>query len=90
MTGHPAGLRDLVRREIDQADVSQKDIAATVGCSQKHLSEMLNGHAVMSEAWTNRILALLGRRLVVGSAPDRSDDLTTTSPPDPDRGPNSE
>ncbi len=62
-------LLDLVRRELDDAGWWQKDLAAAVGCTEKHLSQLLNGHVGMSEEWAIKILAALGRQLVVASVP---------------------
>lgn len=64
-----SALLDLVRRELDDAGWWQKDLAEAIGCSQKHLSQLLNGQVRMSEDWAARILAALGRQLVVASVP---------------------
>ncbi len=72
MTG--SALLDLVRRELGDAGWWQKDLAKAVGCTEKHLSQLLNGRVPMSEQWAVRILGVLGRKLVVGSAPMRSED----------------
>lgn len=67
-------LVDLVRRELDDAGWWQKDLAKACGCTEKHLSQLLNGHCAMSEEWAVRILAALGRQLVVASVPLPSPD----------------
>lgn len=64
-----SALLDLVCRELADAGWWQKDLAAAVGCTEKHLSQLLNGHVPMSEAWAVKILAALGRQLVVASVP---------------------
>ncbi len=67
MTG--SALLDLVRRELDDAGWWQKDLAKAIGCTEKHLSQLLNGRLPMSEQWAARILAVRGRELVVAAAP---------------------
>lgn len=62
-------LARLVRDELDATGWWQKDVAAAVGCTPKHLSQLLTGHQPMTEEWAVRILAVFGRRLVVASAP---------------------
>lgn len=64
-----SALVRLVRAELAEGFLSQREIAESLGCSQKHLSEMLNGHTAMSEAWAVKILGALGRQLVVASVP---------------------
>lgn len=66
-----SALLDLILRELDDAGWWQKDLAQAIGCTEKHLSQLLNGHVAMSEAWAVRVLAALGRQLVVASAPLR-------------------
>lgn len=69
-----SALVRLVRAELADGFVTQREIAESLHCSQKHLSEMLNGHTAMSEDWATKILAVLGRRLVVASVPLEASD----------------
>jgi plasmid maintenance system antidote protein VapI len=69
-----SALLDLVRAELDDAGWWQKDLAAAVGCTEKHMSQLLNGHVAMSEEWAVKILAALGRQLVVASVPIKGPD----------------
>lgn len=70
-----SALTRLVRRELDDAGWWQKDVAEAVGCTEKHLSQLLNGHVAMSEEWAVKILAALGRQLVVASVPLETPDV---------------
>jgi transcriptional regulator with XRE-family HTH domain len=58
-------LRALVRGAIQGAGLKQKFIAERLGVSEKHLSQMLTGRAVLTLDWAERILALAGKRLVI-------------------------
>lgn len=62
-------LREEIRDVLYASDVTQKTIAETLGYSQKHISQLLNGQAGLSVDMAEKILAVLGRRLEVGSAP---------------------
>lgn len=72
-------LADLLRAEIEAAGHRQYEIAAKLGISQKHLSQMVCGKVGLSLTLVDQILELCGRRLVVGTEP-----ITEVPEPDAD------
>lgn len=58
-------LAALIRAEIRASALSQVAAARLVGVSEKHLSEIVNGHTTPSLDMVDRILAALGRELVL-------------------------
>lgn len=65
----------LVWAEIAAAGYRQQDMAETVGITPKHLSQMVNVKVGVNPDLLDRILAVCGRRLVLGTEP-------ITTPPD--------
>jgi transcriptional regulator with XRE-family HTH domain len=47
----------------------QYEVAAAVGITEKHLSQMAHGKVGMSLAMADRLLAACGRRLVLATEP---------------------
>jgi len=62
-------LRGLVEAEIVASGRTQTDICVAVGISQKHLSTYLVGHNGMSLDLVDRVLAEVGRELVLATRP---------------------
>jgi transcriptional regulator with XRE-family HTH domain len=62
-------MRHLIRLEMRAQRVKQVELAAAVGITQKHLSQMLNGLCGMSSDHADALLGALGREWTVGSAP---------------------
>lgn len=62
-------MRTLVRTQVRRSGRRQIAIAAEAGCSEKHLSQMLTGHIVISIKWAASILSACDRNLVLDSAP---------------------
>jgi plasmid maintenance system antidote protein VapI len=58
-------LRTHVRTELTKAKISQAEACRQLGCSTKHMNQMLMGHKPLSLDWAERILALCGKRLVI-------------------------
>lgn len=64
-------LRVEVRRCLTRAGLTQAEVARRLGLSQKHVSRMLNGRAVLNLHWADKIARLCGRRLTIASKPLR-------------------
>lgn len=62
-------LARLVWAEIAGSDQRQCDVAASVGVTEKHLSQIINGHTGVSPDLADRLLAACGRRLVLATEP---------------------
>lgn len=62
-------LARLIWAEIAGSDQRQQDVAATVGITQKHLSQTINGRTGMQLDMVDRVLAACGRRLVFATEP---------------------
>lgn len=58
-------LRSHVRAALDRSGISQAEACRQLGCSTKHLNQMLTGKAALTIGWAERILDLCGMRLVV-------------------------
>lgn len=58
-------LRQLIRDELEVQGVKQVHVARTLGLTEKHMSQVLNGKAGLSPALADAILSVLGRRFVV-------------------------
>lgn len=58
-------LRAHVRAELVKANLSQAETCYRLGCSTKHMNQMLQGHAPLSLGWAERILDLCGKRVVI-------------------------
>jgi transcriptional regulator with XRE-family HTH domain len=58
-------LAALIRGEVRATGLAQRNIAALAGITEKHLSEIINGHTVPSLDVVDRILAAVGRELVL-------------------------
>ncbi|MFJ6215068.1 helix-turn-helix domain-containing protein [Streptomyces sp. NPDC092296] len=84
-------LRDLVRATLAASGISQASAASRLGLSQKHLSQMLTGRAVLTLPWAERLLDLCGWRLMVSVAPASPTGPATVKavagPPAPSRCP---
>jgi len=59
-------LAALVWAEIAATGHSQADIAGMAGITQKHLSQIVNGHSGSLHT-IDRVLAVLGRELVLST-----------------------
>lgn len=59
-------LRTEVRAALKTARIRQVAAARQLGVSEKHLSQMLTGKVSLTLPWAERILALCGKRLVIG------------------------
>jgi predicted transcriptional regulator len=62
-------LRELVSAEIAAAGKTQTQVAEELGISQKHVSQTLIGHVGLSVNLAERMLAVCGRVLVLGTEP---------------------
>ncbi|MGY6019556.1 hypothetical protein [Streptomyces spinosirectus] len=62
-------LRTQTRAAVQQAPVSQAEIARQLGLSTKHLNQMLTGRAPLSLVWAEGILGLCGMDLVITVRP---------------------
>lgn len=60
-------LRAEVRAALAARGISQASAARQLGLTQKHVSQMLTGRATLTIAWADRILALCGLRLQIGT-----------------------
>lgn len=60
-------LAALVWAEITASGLRQAEIAAEVGITEKHLSRFVRGHDGMSLELIDRILAIVGRELVLST-----------------------
>lgn len=76
MTGHLADgrelehyLRDLVRTAIADTGTRQTDLATTLGYTQKHISQLMRGHAQLRIDVAARMLDAMGWELVVAMRP---------------------
>lgn len=58
-------LRAHVRTELAKAKISQAEACRHLGCSTKHMNQMLTGAAPLTLTWAERILALCGKRVVI-------------------------
>lgn len=67
MSGSLHELRTLVALEIAHADRTRASVCAAVEISEKHLSQFLVGHCGMSFELVDRVLAELGRELVLST-----------------------
>lgn len=62
-------LRDQIRALIKDSGLKQNWIAARLNVSQKHLSQMLLGHAVMTLDWAQLIANACGYQVTVTVEP---------------------
>lgn len=62
-------LRNLVRAELRHSGWNQAEIAAELGLSQKHISQVLTGRAGLSVDLAAAILFVCGRRLEFATTP---------------------
>ena len=60
-------LRVVIRSEIEASGRTQADVCTAVGITQKHLSMFLRGKAGMQLDMADRVLAELGRELVLST-----------------------
>lgn len=67
-------MRTQVRAALETAGISQAEACRQLGCSTKHLNQMLTGKAPLGLDWAERILALCGMRLVVLALTGTADD----------------
>lgn len=58
-------LRRQVRDTLDETGISQAEACRQLGCSTKHMNQMLIGRAPLTLGRAERILALCGRRVQV-------------------------
>lgn len=64
-------LRSTVRDALQRAGISQAEAARQLGLSNKHMSNMLTGKAVLTLGWAERLLALCGKRLTIRAVANR-------------------
>lgn len=67
MSAAEEALRTQVRAALAKARISQAEACRQLGCSTKHMSQMLTGRATLTLAWAERILSLCNLRLVVST-----------------------
>lgn len=60
-------LAALVWAEVKTSGLRQCEVACEAGITEKHLNQMFHGKASMSWGMAERVLAAVGRRLVVGT-----------------------
>ena len=65
-------LRTCVREMIKERAITQRDLAARIGTSQKHLSQLLTGKCTLSLAWVDRIADACDYDLIIGTKRKRS------------------
>lgn len=65
MTATEDTLRIQTRAALHTAGISQAEAARRLGCSTKHVSQILTGRAPLSLAWAEQLLSLCGMRLAV-------------------------
>jgi antitoxin component HigA of HigAB toxin-antitoxin module len=65
----PAPLHEQVRDAVKASGLKQTWMARQLGVSEKHLSQLLTGRAVLTLEWAQRILELCGMELVVSIRP---------------------
>lgn len=58
-------LRAQVKTAIDGAGLRDADVAQRLGLTKKHVAQMLNGQAVLTLGWAEKILAMCGQRLEI-------------------------
>lgn len=58
-------FRSAIQQALDEDGLTQVALAEKVGISPKHLNQILRGHMDARPEIADRILAALGRRLVV-------------------------
>lgn len=63
-------LRLQVRHVLQRTGLSQAEVARQIGCSTKHLNQMLIGSATLTLAWAEGILGLAGHTLVITTRKD--------------------
>lgn len=63
-SGH---LASLIWSEIAASNLTQASVAAMVGITPKHLTQIVRGHAGASLDLVDRLLAALGRELVLST-----------------------
>lgn len=68
-TPSAAALAELVWSEITASGLSQADVCAAAGITQKHLSRFVRGHSGMALDLVDHVLAQLGRVLVLSTRP---------------------
>lgn len=62
-------LHQKVREVVKASGLKQTWMADRLGTSEKHLSQLLTGRAVMTLEWARRIVELCGMELVVSIRP---------------------
>ena len=60
-------LREVIFGEIQASGRTQAQVCEAVGLTSKHMSSFLNGHCGMQLDLVDRILAELGRELVLST-----------------------
>lgn len=65
MAGHPDELPALLQRSLRECGWTQADLAVRLGFSEKHVSEMFNGHAGLRLSTLWRIAELLDLTVVL-------------------------
>jgi transcriptional regulator with XRE-family HTH domain len=69
MSNATARLRDLITAELDRQGVTQVELAARIGRSQKHVSCTLTGASGLGLNLAERMLDALGMDLVLTIEP---------------------
>ena len=76
-----AALRAEVKAALAAEGLTQAALAATLGMSEKHISQALSGRAGLSLPLAERMLAAMGRRVSVRTVPDTHTPQSTEEKP---------
>lgn len=57
---HTSSAADLLKEVMDYYDITQKDLAARIGVSQKNISDILNRKRFLTEVLALRIEKIMG------------------------------
>lgn len=63
-------LRVLVRKEVASAGLSQSELSQRLGCSTKHMSQLMTGKSPLTLNWVEAILRQIGKHLELDVADD--------------------
>ena len=74
VTGAERRAREAIRTALDETGTTQTELAASLGVTQKHISQVLSGKSGLSFDLAERALAALGRRMSVLVAKARLDE----------------
>lgn len=71
-------LRALVRGALKQTGTKQRHVAKGIGVTEKHLSNIMTGRCHLTLAYAERILGVIGMRLVLRAVDDRPEHTART------------